>query len=367
MGVKVIETSKYQNGYGEGVCLILTQLLDKYLINQNFIFKKPKFVEELVKEIQNDFEEVILEENNDRSNKDNSSTNNFGNNTFNTFNSNFYFRSGNGSATGGKKRFSSAFSSNTQDTNANSAFSTETENFKVNPYQVIMESNFDPAEWKQEVDRVEKLLEIPEYPEFLMSASESSLIGSANINSINNFNNQVVNNDDINIVKKFNIFSNYFERVAKNANLNTLKSTYEGIDEELKKINSFERVVSSMGLMKDKIDKIQINTGKIKHLESDVENVDNKVLSLQSKLDDLDENLKNVMEKEDEIRNNTSSNTHLTGIKSKIESLREEINKMEIKNCLYQSNIWHYHSERGEDNKGLGKDPQYLTEFDDVL
>lgn len=30
------------NGYGEGVCLIITQLLDKYLVNQNFIFKKPQ-------------------------------------------------------------------------------------------------------------------------------------------------------------------------------------------------------------------------------------------------------------------------------------------------------------------------------------
>lgn len=65
IGIKIIENSKYQNGYGEGVCLILTQLLDKYLINQNFIFKKPLLNHGNDKlEDQNNFEEVILEENN---------------------------------------------------------------------------------------------------------------------------------------------------------------------------------------------------------------------------------------------------------------------------------------------------------------
>jgi len=65
IGIKIIENSKYQNGYGEGICLVLTQLLDKYLINQNFIFKKPvlNYGEEEGKEV-NDFDEVITEDNN---------------------------------------------------------------------------------------------------------------------------------------------------------------------------------------------------------------------------------------------------------------------------------------------------------------
>lgn len=67
IGVKIIDNSRYQNGYGEGVCLILTQLLDKYLINQNFVFSKPKLIENKIEEIQNDFEEVILEESNNNS------------------------------------------------------------------------------------------------------------------------------------------------------------------------------------------------------------------------------------------------------------------------------------------------------------
>ena len=66
IGIKIIENSKYQNGYGEGVCLVLTQLLDKYLINQNFIFKKPvlNFEEEEEGKEFNEFDEVILEDNN---------------------------------------------------------------------------------------------------------------------------------------------------------------------------------------------------------------------------------------------------------------------------------------------------------------
>lgn len=66
IGIKIIENSKYQNGYGEGVCLVLTQLLDKYLINQNFIFKKPvlNFGEEEEGKESNNFDELILEDNN---------------------------------------------------------------------------------------------------------------------------------------------------------------------------------------------------------------------------------------------------------------------------------------------------------------
>ncbi len=42
IGIKTSENSKILLGYGEGICLVLTQLLDKYLINQNFIFQKPR-------------------------------------------------------------------------------------------------------------------------------------------------------------------------------------------------------------------------------------------------------------------------------------------------------------------------------------
>jgi hypothetical protein len=76
IGVKIIENSRLNNGYGEGVCLVLTQLLDKYLIIRNFIFKKPKLNDPkeniVIEELHNDIEEVILEDhvNNSTSNRD---------------------------------------------------------------------------------------------------------------------------------------------------------------------------------------------------------------------------------------------------------------------------------------------------------
>ena len=114
IGIKIIETSKFQNGFGEGVCLILTQLLDKYLINQNFIFKKPKLLEEKietkVEEIQNDFEEVILEENNNNTQINFKENNNMTQNNFKE--TNFYFR--NSARATGKKRWNSGMSNLTQ-------------------------------------------------------------------------------------------------------------------------------------------------------------------------------------------------------------------------------------------------------------
>ena len=60
IGIKIIDNNKFTNGYGEAVCLILTQLLDKYLINQNFIFKKPKFdLKTLTEEINEDSKIIV--------------------------------------------------------------------------------------------------------------------------------------------------------------------------------------------------------------------------------------------------------------------------------------------------------------------
>ena len=114
IGIKIIENSKYQNGYGEGICLILTQLLDKYLINQNFIFRKPLLTsneeneENNNEEIMEDFQSVNVNYNNNNQNEklNGLNSNNFnakiGNyNPFN-FTINKRFNSGKSSTTQGK-------------------------------------------------------------------------------------------------------------------------------------------------------------------------------------------------------------------------------------------------------------------------
>ena len=63
--VKVLINSRFKYGYGDGVCLVLIQLCDKYLIKQNFIFKKPKFKDvQKIERIKDYNEDIPLEENN---------------------------------------------------------------------------------------------------------------------------------------------------------------------------------------------------------------------------------------------------------------------------------------------------------------
>jgi hypothetical protein len=111
MKLKIIDNSKFNLGFGEGVCLILNQLLDKYLMNQNFIFVRPKFIDKnsnKIDEIANDFEEVLLEENLDRINSNDKikTQNGFTGNNFTTGTRRGFYS--------GKKRFNSAISNRTQ-------------------------------------------------------------------------------------------------------------------------------------------------------------------------------------------------------------------------------------------------------------
>lgn len=96
IGIKIIENSKYQNGYGEGICLVLTQLLDKYLINQNFIFKKPILISK-EKDSENEIDEIIEDyqnvNNNNGNNSEKISNNNNSTNNSDKFN-NFYAKTG---------------------------------------------------------------------------------------------------------------------------------------------------------------------------------------------------------------------------------------------------------------------------------
>lgn len=109
IGIKIIENSKLQNGYGEGVCLVLTQLLDKYLINQNFIFKKPKLLDQF-DEYQGDFDDIVLEEyvSNGGNLQSDKTQSNFGKTTLQNNSTKNRFFSGTG------KRYHSAMSNTTQ-------------------------------------------------------------------------------------------------------------------------------------------------------------------------------------------------------------------------------------------------------------
>ncbi len=283
IGVKVIDNAKFQNGYGEGVCLILTQLLDKYLINQNFIFKKPK-LNDSPKSIDEDFEEVILEDNKDDKRNTTSTLGggtfgmNFYKNKNSIYGSNLNSNRNSGNSTG-KKRWNSGMSSHTsltshtQDTNANSAYSTETENFKVNPYQCIIESNIDPVEWRNELERVDKLLEniseISEAPEFLLSQSDVSAGGvcntqntgnTGNIGNTQNIGNNLIDDTENDTVRRISRYSAYLDKQA-NSNCKEMikiRALSKFVEYDLKKIAGIEKVISSTGDVSDKVSVIYV-------------------------------------------------------------------------------------------------------------
>ncbi len=102
---------------------------------------------------------------------------------------------------------------------------------------MIMDSNIDPAEWRSEVDRVEKLLEIPEYPELLSSQSDSDYLFTL---------------EETNF-RKINIFNAFLERQLKNENFRLIENTYSMIEYQLNKINGYESRLRSMKQFKEKV------------------------------------------------------------------------------------------------------------------
>ena len=146
---------------------------------------------------------------------------------------------------------------------------------------MIMETTIDPVEWRREVDRVQNLLEIPEYPELLLSGSDSSYVYPANLLS-----------DEFDISEKLNFFAGYFDKILNNKNLQLVKSLEESINYELNRINSFENFFSTSNLIKDKIEKIQKINKTLKTNEKDIVICSEKVNDLQNKFEDIEENLR---------------------------------------------------------------------------
>lgn len=104
-----------------------------------------------------------------------------------------------------------------------------------------MEANIDPVEWRREIDRVEKLLEIAEYPEFLISGSQSE---SSCVNNLMN---------DDSVVAKLMGLGSYYEKIIHNPNLEKIRNKHVEIENELIQIGKFERHISSSVNVKSKV------------------------------------------------------------------------------------------------------------------
>ena len=315
MDIKVVFNSKFKYGYGEGVCLVLTQLCDKYLMKQNFIFKKPKYKDnsqKIKKEIQMGYDDIVLEENIGTNIGFKSNTNyNFGNN----------FKASSNSS-GGKARFFSGMSkkkfisaiSSTDDTSVTTDFSNNNEEDKINPNTMILHTAIEQSDWNKEYNRVETVLVIPEVSEESESQSEGSSINALqqsqtlkNIKRISNMN------------YNFNHWLSYFDQ------LNELNKT---IENELKKISNAEKRIVPTDSLKQIINKLTLTKKAIKHYENEITGIENNIQAMEQEKNSLTKKLSTISNKKSTIIDNINVDT-VKQLKSTIEQLKQNIQRLD--------------------------------------
>lgn len=201
-----------------------------------------------------------------------------------------------------------------------------------------METNIDPSEWRREVDRVEKLLTIPEYPEFLISNSNYSEFSSANINGLFQYLNQKIG-EDLNTKIKF--FSNYLQGcISNNLSFEILKSCSEKIQNELSLIKKFENLISSQDNLKDKIKYSNEAKTLLKNKKCIFSDLEQQVEKLEIILDELIERIASNKAKEDSLTNNDNSKTE-NKLKERIKELKVKIYfLMNLKMSIYSSDVY---------------------------
>ena len=313
--VKILNNSRFKYGYGDGVCLVLTQLCDKYLIKQNFIFKKPKFkdVQEIEK-IKEYPEDIPLEEN-------------IGTNIGFKSNTNYNFSGfksmGGGSKTkfysGQKfKHFASVGPMN-DETSTNYSGLAEEENTKnnVNNDQAILYSNITEADWQKEFNKVSSMLEIAEVSdEYFGSFSESSS------------NNKDKSDNNYTAVKHIKNISKLFDNKYVN-DTQYLKLYNENIDNELQKISKEESKLSTNNKgLKEELNKLKITKQANKQYQEEYDTIkknlkkkENEKNIIESKIQKIKKDEKKLMKYDDK--------TYLQKMRKAIENIYEDNNKID--------------------------------------
>ena len=316
--IKVLYNSRFKFGYGDGVCLVLTQLCDKYLIKQNFIFKKPKFQDiqeiEKIKEYPDD---IPLEEN-------------IGTNIGFKSNTNYNFSGYKSIGGGSKSKFFSGqkfkhFASigpinDENSTNYSAQAEEENKQNNVNSENAILYSNIPEEDWQKEFNKVSNMLEIAEVSdEYMTSFSESS---SNNKDSNKNEGNyptvKYIKNMnkllDDKLLDDVDVIDNYSKNIEKELNYisnkeNKISITNTGLKEELNKLKitkqanihyqeEYNMINEDIKKMEKEKNKIEFELDKIKKEEKKFLNFDDKN-SLQ-KIKKAVENLYNDNNKLDE-------------------------------------------------------------------
>ena len=296
--IKVLFNSRFKFGYGDGVCLVLTQLCDKYLIKQNFIFKKPKFQDiqeiEKIKEYPDD---IPLEEN-------------IGTNIGFKSNTNYNFSGFKSIGGGSKSKFYSGqkfkhFASigpvndeNSTNYSAQGEEDNTNKNANLNSEQAILYTNIPEEDWQKEFNKVSNMLEIAEVSdEYMASFSESSSNNKDSnknegnyptVKYIKNMNKllddklleetEIVENYSKNIEKDLNYISNKENKISINNNklideLIKLKITKQA---NVQYQEDYDTISEDIKKMQKEKNKIEYELDKIKKEEKKLLNMDNK-------------------------------------------------------------------------------------------
>ena len=343
--VKVLINSRFKYGYGDGVCLILTQLCDKYLIKQNFIFKKPKFKDvQDIEKIKEYPEDIPLEEN-------------IGTNIGFKSNTNYNFSGfksiGGGSKTkfysGQKFKHFTSIGPMNDDSSTNTSAQVEEDN-KNNPNNenAILYSNIPEGDWQKEFNKVSNMLKIDEVPdEYFVSLSESSS------------NNKDPNKNEGNYpaVKYIKNLCKLFTNKYINEN-QCLEAYNENIEKELKNITNKESKLSinNKGL-KEELNKLNITKKANKHYQEEFDTINEDIKKMQSEKEEIEYKLQKIKKDEKKITSIDDKNS-IQKIRTAIENIYKDNNRIEEEISLLStviinkySNIM-YNNFMNSDNNG---------------
>ena len=316
--IKVLFNSRFKYGYGDGVCLVLTQLCDKYLIKQNFIFKKPKFQDiqeiEKIKEYPDD---IPLEENIGTNIGFKSNTN---------YNFSGYKSLGGGSKTkfysGQKfKHFASIGPINDENSTNYSAQGDEDSNNKntnINNENAILYSNIPEEDWQKEFNKVSNMLEIAEVSdEYFGSFSESSSNNKDNnknegnyptVKYIKNMNKLL----DDKLLDDIDIIDNYSKNIETELNYISNKENKLG--------------VNNTGL-KDELNKLKITKQANIHYQEEYDTICEDIKKMEKEKNKIEYELDKIQKQEKKILTVDDKN-NLQKIKKAIENIYQDNNKI---------------------------------------
>ena len=338
--IKVLFNSRFKFGYGDGVCLVLTQLCDKYLIKQNFIFKKPKFQDiqeiEKIKEYPDD---IPLEEN-------------IGTNIGFKSNTNYNF-SGFKSIGGGSKskfysgqkfkHFASIGPINDENSTNYSAQGEEdniNKNQNLNSEQAILYSNIPEEDWQKEFNKVSNMLEIAEVSdEYMASFSESS---SNNKDSNKNEGNYPT----VKYIKNMNkLFDN---KLLEEADI--IENYSKNIEKELNYISNKENkiCINNSGL-KDELNKLKITKQANIHYQEEFDTISKDIKKMQKEKNKIEYQLHTIQKEEKKLLNVDNKN-NLQKLKKAIENLCNDNNKKDEEIALINTVLINKYSNIMYDN-----------------